>query len=97
MPERVLKLDSSDNVLIALSDLNQGEQIRAGEETYQLISTVPAKHKFATADLAIGDDVIMYGVVVGAAMKSVQRGEVQTKAELKGQADFIPWKRGVSL
>lgn len=27
----------------------------------------------------------------------VASGEVKTKAELKGQADFIPWKRGVSL
>jgi len=24
-------------------------------------------------------------------------GEAHPKAELKGQADFIPWKRGVSL
>jgi altronate hydrolase len=28
---------------------------------------------------------------------SVASGEVQTKAELKTQEDFIPWKRGVSL
>jgi altronate hydrolase len=27
----------------------------------------------------------------------VASGDVRTKAELKGQADFIPWKRGVSL
>ena len=27
----------------------------------------------------------------------VASGEAQTKAEQKGQADFIPWKRGVSL
>jgi altronate hydrolase len=27
----------------------------------------------------------------------VASGEVRTKAELKGQEDFIPWKRGVSL
>jgi altronate hydrolase len=27
----------------------------------------------------------------------VASGEVKTKAELKGQSDFIPWKRGVSL
>ena len=27
----------------------------------------------------------------------VASGEVQTMAELKGQDDFIPWKRGVSL
>ena len=27
----------------------------------------------------------------------VASGEARTKAELKGQEDFIPWKRGVSL
>ncbi len=27
----------------------------------------------------------------------VASGEFRTKAELKGQEDFIPWKRGVSL
>ncbi len=27
----------------------------------------------------------------------VASGESRTKAELKGQEDFIPWKRGVSL
>ena len=27
----------------------------------------------------------------------VASGEVHTKAEIKAQADFIPWKRGVSL
>jgi altronate hydrolase len=27
----------------------------------------------------------------------VASGEVRTKAEIKGQEDFIPWKRGVSL
>ncbi|HYL97572.1 MAG TPA: altronate dehydratase, partial [Blastocatellia bacterium] len=28
---------------------------------------------------------------------AVASGEIRTKAELKGQNDFIPWKRGVSL
>jgi altronate hydrolase len=27
----------------------------------------------------------------------VASGEVRTKAEVKAQEDFIPWKRGVSL
>ena len=27
----------------------------------------------------------------------VASGEVHTRAETKGQSDFIPWKRGVSL
>jgi altronate hydrolase len=28
---------------------------------------------------------------------SVASGEVRTKAELLGQNDFTPWKRGISL
>jgi altronate hydrolase len=31
------------------------------------------------------------------AIVAVASGEIRTKAELKGQNDFIPWKRGVSL
>jgi altronate hydrolase len=27
----------------------------------------------------------------------VASGEIRTKAEMKGQEDFIPWKRGISL
>jgi altronate hydrolase len=27
----------------------------------------------------------------------VANGEIHTKAEGKGQEDFIPWKRGISL
>ncbi len=48
MPDRVLQLDSRDNVLIALTDLSQGEQIEFAGNTYTLVSSVPAKHKFAT-------------------------------------------------
>ena len=28
---------------------------------------------------------------------SIASGEAHTKAEIKSQEDFIPWKRGVSL
>jgi altronate hydrolase len=38
----------------------------------------------------MGETILEYVIKVAS-------GEVRTKAELKGQADFIPWKRGVSL
>ena len=65
MPLNVLQLDSRDNVLIALTDLKAGERVEFEGQTYTLAKNVPAKHKFATRDLGIGDDVIMYGVLVG--------------------------------
>ncbi len=89
MPDRVLQLDARDNVLIALTDLNQGEQIEFGGITYTLVSSVPAKHKFATEDLAAGADVIMYGVLVGKAAKPIGRGERLTTSNVSHQAsDF---------
>ena len=38
----------------------------------------------------MGEDVLELVIKVAS-------GEVRTKAEIKGQEDFIPWKRGVSL
>jgi altronate hydrolase len=86
MQTRVLKLDPRDNVLIALADLNQGEPIQFEGKTYTLVSNVPAKHKFATEDLSVGDDVVMYGVLVGAAVKQIQRGERLTTSNVQHHA-----------
>src|SRR6185369_1344799 len=89
MPDRILQLDSRDNVLIALTDLSQGEQIEFAGNSYTLVSSVPAKHKFATEDLAAGADVIMYGVLVGKAAKPISRGERLTTSNVQHQAsDF---------
>lgn len=86
MRSPVLKLDARDNVLIALADLRQGQQITFDGSTYELATDVPAKHKFATADLAVGDKGIMYGVLVGEAMKPIRRGEALTPLNLHHQA-----------
>jgi altronate hydrolase len=83
---KVLKLDPRDNVLIALADLREGRQIEFDGTTYELTSDVPAKHKFATADLAAGSEVIMYGVLVGKAMKPIRRGEIITPQNLHHEA-----------
>src|SRR5713226_6699914 len=94
MQARVLKLDSGDNVLIALTDLNQGQQIEFEGKIYTLVSNVPAKHKFATENLAVGDDVIMYGVLVGAAVKPIQRGERLTTSNLQHRASAFHEQSG---
>lgn len=94
MPARVLKLDSRDNTLIALTDLNSGEQIPFEGNSYQLVSNVPAKHKFSTENLAVGDHVIMYGVLVGAAVKPIQRGERLTTSNVQHQATDFHEKSG---
>lgn len=86
MGDAVLKLDPRDNVLIALSNLQQGQQVAFNGTVCEVTTDVPAKHKFATADLAPGDKVIMYGVLVGEAMKAIRRGEVITTLNLHHRA-----------
>jgi altronate hydrolase len=86
MPLNVLQLDPRDNVLIALTDLKPGERVDFGGRTYSLLKNVPAKHKFATRDLGIGDAVIMYGVLVGKALKPIAAGELLTVSNIQHQA-----------
>ena len=77
---RVLKLHRDDNVLVALQDLQQGETVVVAGQPFAIQSHVPAKHKFATHDLAPGAAVIMYGVVVGRAAKPIGAGGIISTA-----------------
>ena len=86
MPRSVLQLDSRDNVLIALTDLNAGEQVEFAGQVYALPKNVPAKHKFAMRNLAIGNDVVMYGVLVGKALTPIVAGELLTTRNIQHQA-----------
>src|SRR5215831_10377930 len=86
MNSRILQLDSHDNVLVALTDLKQGETVENGGSAHVLKSDIPAKHKFATTDLALGDPVVMYGVMVGKAAKPIGVGELLSTGNIRHQA-----------
>jgi len=91
---RVLKLDRRDDVLIALVDLRAGEEVHAGGETYQLQTNVSAKHKFAVRDFAVGDQLVMYGVVVGKVTQPIRRGEAITTRNIRHEASDFHQKTG---
>ena len=75
MSARVLQLNAKDNVLVALSDLRQGEEIAFAGRTYKLKTEVPAKHKFASEEIGKDGAVVMYGVLIGKAMEPIGVGE----------------------
>ena len=78
MNHTVLQLDPRDNVLIALRDLRKGERITFSGRNYDLVTDVPAKHKFSTEDLAPGGTIKMYGVLIGTAREPIRAGEAVT-------------------
>jgi altronate hydrolase len=83
---RALQLDPRDNVLIALQNLRNGESVDFAGFSYLLASDVPAKHKFAMHDLAIGDPVFMYGVIVGKAVAPIGKGEILSTGNVRHDA-----------
>ncbi|WP_028296744.1 UxaA family hydrolase [Olivibacter sitiensis] len=86
MRQRVLKIHPKDNVLVALQDLRQGELIVYEEKEYLLVEDVPAKHKFYMQDMAVGEEVLMYGTLVGKVQVPVQMGQRMSTENLRHAA-----------
>jgi altronate hydrolase len=73
-----LKIHANDNVLVALQDLAAGTNISFGGQNMTLPQDVAAKHKFFITDMQEGDDVIMYGSLVGKVQLPLRSGTLMT-------------------
>jgi len=73
---KTLKIHAADNIEVALTNLGKDTPIGSNGSTYHLVTDVPAKHKFATQDFETGDNIIMYGVLVGKATQKILKGEL---------------------
>jgi altronate hydrolase len=83
---RTIQLDPRDNVLVALSDLPAGEAVADSAGSYALTANIPAKHKFAMRDFAVGDEIFMYGVIVGRAREPIPQGGLLTTQNVSHDA-----------
>jgi altronate hydrolase len=86
MTNRFLKIHPADNVLVALTDLKKGENIRFGDLTLVLHDNVPAKHKFTEKAFQPDDEIMMYGIVVGKAIQPIPQGGVIGTHNIKHKA-----------
>ncbi len=87
MKSRLIKVQNEDNVAIALVDLWQGDTVEfEGEEVF-ILSDTQAKHKISMVDLAPGDKIYMYGVLVGKATEEIKRGGKLTTENVKHEAN----------
>lgn len=74
MKTSVLKIHPDDSVLVALADLEPGEQVAYNGTILPVTEAIPAKHKLTIKELAPGDPITMYGVLVGKAKQAIQAG-----------------------
>jgi altronate hydrolase len=92
--EKILRVDPKDNVLVALTQLPTGEAITFAGEQYIPPSEIPAKQKFAMRDFAVGDEVIMYGGVVGLVRQPIPRGGLLSTRNVQHDASGFGPKTG---
>jgi altronate hydrolase len=99
MQKKLIKVDPTDNVAVALVNLVAGETIAFEEENILVLSDTKMKHKIAMKDFESGDKIIMYGVIVGKASQTIAKGDIITTANVKhesakvtGKTDTIGWE-----
>jgi len=73
-----LQIHPDDNVLVALQDLQAGSLIKLNGDSFSLQEHVAAKHKFTIHALSPGDNIYMYGVLVGKADQNIPKGGAVT-------------------
>ena len=84
----VLQIDTKDNVMVALQNLRKGDIIvNKYNKEVVLQNDIKAKHKFFTQNMHPGDEVIMYGVLVGKAQEFIPVGGLMTKENIKHAAN----------
>lgn len=93
--QQVIRMHPTDNVLVALTDLEKDKAVEFENQVYTLRDTIKAKHKFYTSDLPEGAEVIMYGVLIGKVQANVLKGSLMTTENLKHAAEPYGY-RGVS-
>ncbi len=93
MNHKILKIHPKDNVFVALTPLKKGETADCEGTKILITEAVQAKHKFARHDLSAGDEIIMYGNLVGKANTSIKKGAVLTIKNVTHQTSSFSEKQ----
>ena len=92
MQNKLIKVNPTDNVAVALVNLTASEEILFEGKNIKIISDVKMKHKIALTDLNIGDRIIMYGVLVGKASAFIATGDLLSTGNVKHESDKVTGK-----
>lgn len=71
MQKNTLRLNDSDNVLIAIEQLMPGDEVQG----IRVRTPIPPGHKLAACTIAAGSPVRRYGQVIGVASNDIQAGQ----------------------
>ncbi len=91
--KKFIKIHNKDNVVVALTDLKAGEDIKIDERIIQVKTDVFKGHKIAIQKICKGEDIIKYGLPIGYAFVDIEAGDFvhvhNTKTKLSGKVEYI--------
>jgi altronate hydrolase len=73
-PRLLVASRGADNVGLTLADLAQGETVDAELTQVLIAQAIPAGHKVALTDIALGQPIVKYGAVIGYATAPIPTG-----------------------
>ena len=98
--KRAIRINPADTVAVALQPLAADETIDLDGLTIQLVSDIPAGHKFALHDIPANKDIIKYGDPIGHAVRAIRKGEIANHhniaTNLSGTVDYCAIRIGAS-
>lgn len=76
MKNNALRINSTDNIIIALQSLKKGDMvILENKKRFEVIEDIQAGHKIALENIAAGEKVYRYGEPIVEATRTINRGE----------------------
>ncbi|MGN9164372.1 UxaA family hydrolase [Tissierellaceae bacterium HCP3S3_D8] len=73
--KKYIRINSNDNVLIALADLKAGQFIEDKDNRLTLKDDVQFGHKISTENILKGENIIRYGYPIGRATEDIKQGQ----------------------
>ena len=92
MQKELIKVHPTDNVAVALVNLKAGDNVLFEGDSIKILLNTKAKHKIGLSDFKIGDEIVMYGVLVGKANQAIKKGEVITTENVKHHSEKVSKK-----
>ena len=90
MSKNYVQIDPRDNLIVAITNLEEGTHISVAGQEIRLTEDIQGKHKFALNDFKIGDEIFMYGVLIGKAIQPITAGSAITMANVSRPDEVKP-------
>ena len=89
MSKNYVQIDPKDNIIVAITPLEKGLTAMVAGKEVVLKENIKQKHKFSLNNFNVGDQIFMYGVLIGKAVKSIPEGSAITIDNVKhASAEF---------